>query len=266
LTVSGEDSSGWCEAFSPRLSGIDVEALAARAIEKARASRKPADVEPGKYEVILEPSAVQSLTEFLGWGGFTGRAYMEGDTWSAGFLGKKVFGENVTMRDDYSDPRNPGPAWDGEGVPRTKLLLVEKGVLSALAWDRRSARKYGTEPTGHGFRVPNLWGGAPENVIVDGGTSSLDDMIKGTKRGILVTRFWYNRLVDPKQVIVTGVTRDGTFLVEDGKIARGIKNMRFNQGVIEMLNNVTALSPVDPSWMVPAMKVTGFHFSSKTRF
>jgi predicted Zn-dependent protease len=266
ISVQAPDSSGYQEAWSPSTGSIDTDALTARAIEKARASANPGEIEPGGYEVILEPAAGRELTAFLEWGGFSGRAYEEGDTWSAGLLGKKVFGENVTIRDDFSDARNPGAAYDGEGLARQKLLLVEKGVLAGLAWDRKSARKAGTVPTGHGYRVPNLWGGGPENVVFDGGKTSLEEMIRSTKRGVLVTRFWYNRLVDPKKVIVTGMTRDGTFLIEDGKIARGIKNMRFNQGVIAMLNNVAALGPVDPSFMVPAMKVSDFQFSSKTRF
>ncbi len=266
LTVQGKDSSGWSEAMGPRVSDMNLDALTARAIQKCQASASPGEIEPGAYEVILEPAAVFDLMEFLYWGGFTGRAYEEGDTWSAGLLGKKIFGENVSIRDDYSDARNPGAPWDEEGVPREKLLLVDKGVMTGLAWDRRSAKSSGTTATGHGWRAPNLEGGGPTHVIVDGGTVSLDEMIKQTKRGVLVTHLWYNRLVDMKQVIVTGMTRDGTFLVENGKIVRGVKNMRFNQGILDMLNKVVALGPIDPSFMVPAMRVADFHFSSKTKF
>ncbi|HZV00507.1 MAG TPA: TldD/PmbA family protein [Planctomycetota bacterium] len=266
LTVQGKDSSGWAEASSPSLGSFDLEAMAARAVEKCRASANPGEIEPGAYDVILEPAAVRDLGEFLFWGGFTGREYEEGSTWSAGFMGKKIFDEKITIKDDWSDARNPGPSWDEEGHPRSKLVLVDKGVMSGLCWDRRSAKEHDTVPTGHGWRAPNLGGGGPSNVVMEGGATSLDDMIKQTKRGVLVTHFWYNRLVDMKRVIVTGMTRDGTFLVEDGKIKQGVRNMRFNQSVLDMLANVLALGPVDPSFMVPAMKVKDFHFSSKTRF
>ncbi|MBI3722670.1 TldD/PmbA family protein, partial [bacterium] len=226
MTVTAKDSTGWCLAQGPRVGELDPAPLAARAVERAKASASPIDLEPGAYDVIMEPAGVQELMDFLKWGGYSGRAYSEGDTWSAGFLGKKVFGENITIKDDFSDPRDPGAPWDGEGQARTKLVIVDKGVLKELGWDRRSAKKYGGKPTGHGYRLPNLWGGGPENVIVDGGKTSIDEMVSSTKRGILLTRFWYCRLVDPKSVAVTGMTRDGTFLVEDGKVTRGIKNMR----------------------------------------
>jgi predicted Zn-dependent protease len=266
ITVEGKDSSGWAEAGAPRIGAIAVDELVARALQKAKASANPGEVEPGAWDVVLEPAAVGGLTEFLGWSGFNGRSYSEGDAWSAGQLGKKVFGENITMRDDFADPRNPGAGWDGEGERRSKLVLVDKGVLSALAWDRRSAKKFGATSTGHAGRAPSLYGGNPENVIFDGGTATLDQMIASTKRGILVTHFWYIRLVDPKRVVVTGMTRDGTFLIEDGKVVRGIKNLRFNESVVEMLGRVETMGPTDPTYLVPAMKVRGFTFSSKTKF
>lgn len=266
MTVQGKDSSGWCEASSPDIDKLDLDKLGARAIEYCTLAANPVEVEPGAYDVILEPAAVHDLVEFLYWGGFTGRSYEEGDTWSAGLLGKKIFDEKITIRDDHKDPRNPGAPFDEEGWPREQLTVVEKGVLKALGWDRRSAAKWKKTPTGHGMRQPNLEGGAPMNLIVDGGTTSLEEMIQATKRGILIPHFWYNRLVDMKKVIVTGMTRDAFFLIEDGKITKGLKHMRFNQGVLDMLNKVVALGPVDPSFMVPAMKVTDFHFSSKTKF
>jgi predicted Zn-dependent protease len=266
ITVQGKDSSGWAEAHGLGFESFDLDALARTAIEKCRASANPGEIEPGAYDTILEPAAVRDLADFLFWGGFTGRSYEEGDTWSAGLMGKKIFDEKITIKDDFSDARNPGAPFDEEGYPRSKLLLVDRGVMSGLAWDRRSAKKYGTVPTGHGWRAPNLDGGGPGNSVIEGGKGTLQDLIAGTKKGVLVTHFWYNRLVDMKKVIVTGMTRDGFFLVEDGKIVRGLKNMRFNQSVLDMLANVAALGPVDPSFMVPAMKVGAFHFSSKTRF
>lgn len=269
ITVQAKDSSGWCEVertqADPDFEDAVVK-LTARAIEKCKASQNPGEIEPGAYDVILEPAAVKDLVDFIFWGGFTGRSYEEGDTWSAGLLGKKIFDEKVTIRDDWGDPRNPGAPWDEEGVPRQKLVLVDKGVMKALTWDRRSAAKYKKEPTGHGWRVPNLDGGGPSNPIIDGGETDLDAMIASTKKGVLISHFWYIRLVDMKRVIVTGMTRDAIFLVEDGKVTKGLKHMRFNQSVLDMLAGVLAVGPLDPSFMVPAMKVRDFHFSSKTRF
>jgi PmbA protein len=158
-------------------------------------------------------------------------------------------------------------------VPRRKLTLVDAGVPRDLAYARSSARKAGVEPTGHGFPLPNEVGEAPLNIVIAGGSTSTDEMIASTERGVLVTRLWYIREVDPYEKIMTGMTRDGTFLIENGRVSRGLRNFRFNQGIIELLNSVEALSPsVRASgeeifdMVVPAMKVRGFNFTEVTRF
>jgi len=188
-------------------------------------------------------------------------------------MGRKVFGDNITLWDDVYHPFQLGAPYDGEGVPRQKVLLVDRGIPKNLVYSRASAKKMKKKPTGHGFGLPNEYGEAPMNLVFGGGDKSLDEMIRTTERGILVTRLWYIREVDPYEKILTGMTRDGTFLVENGRVADGIRNFRFNQNILEMLSNVEMLGPAvraagEESFemVVPAMKIKDFHFSEVTKF
>ena len=188
-------------------------------------------------------------------------------------MGKKVMGENVTIRDDVTHPLQSGPPFDGEGVPRQKVLLVDRGVPKNLVYARSTAKKMKAKPTGHGLPLPNQDGEAPFNLVFDGGKTSVEEMVASTDRGILLTRLWYIREVEPYEKVLTGMTRDGSFLVENGRIVSGIRNFRFNQGILEMLSNVEQMSPAvraagEESFemVVPAMKVRNFHFSEVTKF
>jgi len=268
-TIIAADSSGWIGANHRDARRIDFAKLGERAIWKAEASAHPREVPAGTYTVILEPEAVANVLWFLTWtDGFNALAVDEERCFATGKVGQKIFGENITIEDDCFHPLHRARPWDGEGVPKKKTTLVEKGVLKTLVYDRRTAAKHNVEPTGHGFPAPNLMGAWPTELVVHGGSQSVEDLIRSTERGILVTRFWYNRTVDPMKCIVTGMTRDGTFLVENGKIAGGLRNFRFNESVLEMLNNVEAMSEPEraDSIVVPAMKVRDFHFTSVTRF
>ncbi|PYV19046.1 MAG: hypothetical protein DMG21_02965 [Acidobacteria bacterium] len=149
-----------------------------------------------------------------------------------GRVGQKVFGDNIDVRDDVFHPLQSGAAFDGEGVPRQRVSLVEKGAVKNLVYARATARKMGTEPTGHGFPLPNEYGEAPMNIVMEGNKSSVEEMIASTERGLLVTRLWYIREVDPYRKLLTGMTRDGTFFIEGGKVRHGVRNLRFNQSVI----------------------------------
>ena len=171
------------------------------------------------------------------------------------------------------DPVWSGFPFDGEGLPRRRVTLVEKGVVKNLVYARQTAHLMGTKPTGHGFPLPNEYGEARMNSVMDGGRKSAEEMIRSTERGILVTRLWYIREVDPYKKILTGMTRDGTFWIEGGELRYGVKNFRFNQSVIEMLNQVEMMGPPQRTsgeesfdMVVPAMKVRGFNFSSLTKF
>ena len=272
VTMLEPNSSGWAKANSPDIRTIDPEELAESASEKAAQSREPREIAPGRYTTILPPAAVLDLVGFLFYD-FAGTAVLDKRSCFTGRIGKKVLGENITLWDDVYHPLQTGHPFDGEGSPRQKVLLVDRGVVKNLVYSRATAKKMKAKPTGHGFSLPNDYGEAPMNLVFTGGDRLIDDMVRSTERGVLVTRLWYIREVDPYEKILTGMTRDGTFLIEDGKIAGGIRNFRFNQSIIEMLSNVETLGPAvraagEESFemVVPAMKVRNFHFSEVTKF
>jgi PmbA protein len=272
ITILERDSSGWAKASATDRDQIDPQALAHRASEKAAASRRPKEVEPGRWTVILEPAAVLDLVGFLFYD-FAGTAVLDQRSCFTNRLGKQVMGENVTIHDDVTHALQSGPPFDGEGVPRQTVLLVERGVLRHLVYSRATAKKMKARPTGHAMPLPTQDGEAPFNLVFAGGNTSLETMIATTDRGILLTRLWYIREVDPYDKILTGMTRDGSFLVENGKISTGIRNFRFNQNILEMLSNVGQMSPAvraagEESFemVVPAMKVRDFHFTEVTKF
>lgn len=272
ITAMAHDSSGWAKASAVSSRAMDVRALAKRASDKARLSDNPREVPPGRYTVVLEPAAVLDLVGQI-FGDFSATALRDQRSFLTDRLGTKLFGNNIQIDDDVAHPLQAGVPFDGEGVPRKKLTLVEAGVPKEVAYSRSSAHRDGVAPTGHGFPLPNEIGESPLNIVIAGGSTSVDEMIASTERGILVTRLWYIREVDPYEKIMTGMTRDGTFLIEGGRVVCGLRNFRFNQGVIEMLNKVEALSPsVRASgeeifdMVVPAMKVRDFHFTEVTRF
>ena len=272
ITMLEETSSGWAKANAPDISEIDPERLAEKAAHNAAASRSPRELRPDHYVAILEPAAVLDLVGFLFYD-FAQTAVLDQRSCLTGRMGKPLFGENITIWDDVYHPLQLGPPFDGEGYPRHKVLLVERGVPRNLVYARSTAAKMKTEPTGHGFALPNEYGEAPMNLVFEGGESSVDDMVRSTERGILVTRLWYIREVDPYEKILTGMTRDGTFLVEHGRIVCGIRNFRFNQSIIAMLASVDMLGPAARAageesfeMVVPAMKVRDFHFAEVTKF
>ena len=235
--------------------------------------------------MILEPSAVVDLIGFLA-ADFSGLALLEQRSCLNRRLGTKLFGENISIADDVSHPEQTGPDFDGEGVARQALTLVENGVVRDVAMARGTAARIRSSelaeklawarPTGHGFALPNEAGESPANIVFKVDQSkrkTVQEMIAATERGLLVTRLWYIREVDPYEKILTGMTRDGTFMVENGRVGRGIRNFRFNQSVIRMLQQVLDLS--DPvracgeeafDMVAPAMRVEGFQFTETTRF
>ena len=224
------------------------------------------------------------LLGFMFWD-FGGLAILDQRSFLNNRIGTKLFGENISIVDDVGHPLQSNAPFDGEGVRRRPVSLVEKGVIRRLVYARGSAEKMRKsehaakvgeiESTGHGFPLPNEMGEAPTNIVfvTSGGEQTVEQMIAGTERGILITRLWYIREVDPYEKILTGMTRDGTFLVENGKVKHGIRNFRFNQSLIETLNHVEAMGkPVRSSgeeafdMVVPAMKVNDFNFTEVTKF
>ncbi len=284
ITMIGENSSGWQKANAPNAAEFDAGKLAEVAAEKARLSANPQEIPAGKYTVILEPAAVLDLVGFMFWD-FGGLALLDQRSFLNNRMETQLFGKEINISDDAYHPLQSGIPFDGEGVRRQKLQLVEKGVPKNVVYARASAAlmrkaKLGAsvgevEATGHGFPLPNEMGEAPMNVVFGAPENpvTVDQMVNSTERGILVTRLWYIREVDPYEKIVTGMTRDGTFLVEKGKIVSGVRNFRFNEGLIHLLSNVEAMSvPVRASgeesfdMVVPAMKVRDFNFTEVTRF
>jgi predicted Zn-dependent protease len=284
ITMLGTDSSGWQKANSPDVANLDPLRMAELAAKKAIDSAHPAEIAPGKYTVILEPSAALDIVGFMFWD-FSGMAILDQRSFLTGRIGTKLFGDNITIWDDVTHPLQSGSPFDGEGMRRMRLPLVENGVVKRVVYARGTAErmkrseykdKVGpVEPTGHGFPLPNEMGEMPVNIVFASprDPQTLAQMIASTERGVLVTRLWYIREVDPYEKIVTGMTRDGTFLVENGQIKQGVRNFRFNQNLIHMLSNVEAMSAPLRScgeesfdMVVPAMKIRDFNFTEVTKF
>jgi PmbA protein len=272
ITAMAADSSGWAKASACDHRTLDPAALARSAARKCAESNSPRELPAGRYTVVLEPAAVLDLAGQM-FGDFSATAIRDGRSFLNDRIGQKLFGENVTIVDDARHPLQSGATFDGEGVPRRPLTLVENGVVREIAYSRQAAAHAGVAPTGHGFPVPNEIGEFPTNIVIAGGGSSLEEMIASTEHGILVTRFWYIREVDPYEKIFTGMTRDGTFLIEGGRVTGGVRNFRFNESLMEMLSNVEALGPAVRAsgeevadMVVPAMRVADFNFTEVTRF
>lgn len=266
-TVHAGDGSGWAAGTSDDVRSIDAGALADRAVEKAVRGANPTALDPGGYTVVLEPEAVSNLLWFLT-EGFGALAVGEGRSFLSGKVGKRIVGENVNIRDDVYHKLHVGAAFDWEGVPKKTVELINSGTACGVVHDRATAEAAGAEPTGHGLPVPNTEGPLPSHLVMDGGDRTLEDLISSVDRGVLVTRFWYTRVVDPIKVIITGMTRDGTFLIEKGAVTRPLINMRFNQSVVEMLNNVDGMTgqTIAADLVVPGLKAHNFTFTSGTSF
>jgi PmbA protein len=284
ITMLGADSSGWQKANSPDVTNLDPLALAETAANKALDSAHPAEVPAGKYTVILEPAAVLDIVGFMFWD-YSGMAILDQRSFLTGRIGSKLFGENITIWDDVAHPLQTGSPFDGEGMRRQRVPLVENGIVKRVVYARSTAERMKhseqkdkagpIEPTGHGFPLPNEMGEMPLNIVFAApkNPQTLAQMIASTERGVLVTRLWYIREVDPYEKIVTGMTRDGTFLVENGRVQQGVRNFRFNQSLIHLLSSVEAMSVPLRScgeesfdMVVPAMKIRDFNFTEVTRF
>jgi PmbA protein len=272
ITMQDDPAASWAKANSGDVRKIDPQSLARRASEKAKMAKDTQELSPGKYTVILEPAAVLDLVGFLFYD-FAATALEDQRSCLNKRMGKQLFGKNVAIVDDVYHPLQLGAPFDGEGMARERVRLVEAGVPRNLVYSRSSAKKANKEPTGHGFALPNEYGEAPMNLVFGGGDSSVERMIAGTDRGLLVTRVWYIREVDPYEKIMTGMTRDGLFLVENGKVKTAVRNFRFNQSLIELLQNVQEMgasvrTTAEEAFemVVPAMKVNGFHFTEPTKF
>jgi PmbA protein len=284
ITMLAPDSSGWQKANYPDVSQQDPAGLAEIASRKALESASPREIPPGKYTVILEPAAVLDMVGFMFFD-FGGLSILDQRSFLNNRMDAQIFGANINIWDDAAHPLQAGSPFDGEGIPRQRVQLVENGVVRRLVYARTTAEKMKQSEykdkvgpvaaTGHGFSLPNEMGEAPMNIVFGAPSDpqTLEQMIATTQRGVLVTRLWYIREVDPYEKILTGMTRDGTFYVESGKIRHGILNFRFNESLLHMLSNVEAMgNPVRASgeesfdMVAPPMKVRDFNFTEVTKF
>ena len=263
-------ASGYAHAGSTDVGDIDAEALGAEAAEKGERMRGAEAIDAGEYEVILEEYAVAGLMEYLSYIGFSGLATEEGRSFME--LGRKVMGENVSIWDDGADPSGMPSPIDFEGVVRKRVDLVSEGVATAVVHDAATGTRSGTGSTGHGLPAPNLMGPMALNLFLSPGTTPRDELIRDVERGVWVTRFHYINPVHPKKAILTGMTKDGTFLIENGRLTRPLLNFRFTQSIPEAFSDVrgasteTKLLPGEffGASRVPALRLGSFNFTGTT--
>jgi predicted Zn-dependent protease len=271
ITVSmGPDGgSGYAEAAAVDASAIDAAALGREAASKARATASAVLVDPGDYPVVLEEYAVVDLVDMLGYLGFSALAVQEERSFVE--AGKRIGSDLVTIVDDGYDPAGLPLPFDFEGVAKQRVSLLEGGICRDVVYDAQTAARDGVASTGHGLPAPNPWGPFPLNMVMSGGSTSRDELIGGLDRGLLVTRFHYTNPVHPKLAIVTGMTRDGTFLVEGGRIVGPVKNLRFTQSYLAALAGTVAVGRERKTLkgflggvVVPALRIEGWTFTGGT--
>jgi len=274
ILADAGSGTGWAEGAEPCLADLDVAALGERAARKAVDAREPRELPPGAYQVVLEPAAVATLVQFLGWLGFGAKAYDEGRSFLVGRLGQRVCSPLVTIVDDALAADTIGVGFDFEGVPKRRVTLIEEGVAASLVYDYRAARQHGVEPTGHGLPAPSAEGAYPMHLAMLPGDTPQSELVAGVERGLLVTRFHYTNLVNLMETTITGMTRDGTFWVEDGRVRGAVRNLRFTQSILGALSAVqavgaeTELASEDGygAARAPALAIDRFNFSSATTF
>lgn len=271
VKMTGPDSTGFAEQYSTHVDAINGTETGRRAAHKARDGAQPRPVEPGEWTVILEPPAFGELLSYLV-GHFSAQSFDEGSSFCSDGLDRSYFTGSLTIWDDYTHPLAPGMPFDFEGQPKSRLPLVESGVVRNIVTDSYYAKKLERANTGHALPAPNAWGPQALNIVVAPGSKSTEELIAETTRGLLISRFWYIRTVDQKKTIVTGMTRDGTFLIEHGRIAGGVRNLRFNQSIVEALGSASfareqhRTGQYSYSLVVPAVKLDRFSFTSTTEF
>ncbi len=271
MTLSGQDKiAGWAIEYNPDASKINVDELAKRAAMKAVTSRNPVALPDGQYTVILEPAAVGQLQLLLAFMGFGVKTLYQKRSFMVDKIGQKIAGDNFSVYEDPSDSSFNTQPFDYEGVAKQKVALVENGIARGVVSNSYYANLLGQKSTGHALPPNNTYGPYPKNMVVSPGDSSIDEMIKATQKGILITHFWYLNFLNPMKTMVTGTTRDGTFLIENGQISSAIKNMRTNQSILDAFSNIVSISRdsvVYPQYSVlmkvPAMMINNFNLAAE---
>jgi PmbA protein len=261
--------TGYAERVAVDLASLDASAIGREAAERTAAMRDPIDLPAGDYSVVLDSYAVMDFTDWLGFLGFSALAVQEQRSFFE--PGKRVASSLVSIRDDAADPAGTPASFDFEGVPIERVTLLEDGVCREVVHDSLTAAREGRASTGHGLPAPNPWGPFPLHMSMAAGTTSREELIGGLERGLLVTRFHYTNVVHPKQVIVTGMTRDGLFLVEGGRITAPVRDLRFTQGYLDALATVEAVGDERRALegflgtaLVPPLRLGSFSFTGTT--
>lgn len=266
-------SAGYADRESRDVSEIHVEEIAEEAIKRTVDGQNPRQIEVQEMEAVLLPYAVSEMFDYLAYMGLGATAFQEGRSFMNEARGKKVVSEKITLYDDALNPRGFPVPFDFEGQPKKKVTFFEEGVARDVVYDSFTAFKEGKESTGHALPQPNSYGPLPMNLVLKPGDSTLEEMIKSTKDGVLITRFWYVRPVHPKLTVITGMTRDGTFKIENGKITYPLCNLRFTASILETLSDTELVGKdlkLEAGFfggnLVPALKVKSFRFTGQTTF
>jgi PmbA protein len=282
LTVTGPSEgglggSGWAETIRSSVGELDIDGTIERAIAKAAIGQERGAVEPGEYTVILEPAAVSSLLLFASYYGFGAKEVAEQSSFLCDRIGTRAFADKITIHDNWDHPMYQTCSFDGEGSPKRVVPLVDAGVLQKPVTDRRFAVLNGgsaDDSTGHGDVQPSGSGPSAGSLCVDAGTTSNADLIAGVERGLLITQFHYTNLIDPREMSLTGMTRNGLFLIENGRIVQPLKNLRFTESLLRAMERVTDVGSqldisgalFDGEVITPALRIDGFRFTSATDF
>ncbi len=271
--MNNGEITGYADRVIKDIADLNVRAVAEEAKRKATLFSESRSIDPGEYTTIFEPVAVSDLVRFLGYTSFGATAKQEGRSFMANELGKRVMGENVTIWDDALNPECLVSPFDSEGMPKQKVMLIDRGVAAGVTYDVQTARHEGKQSTGHAGG--GWYGVVPSHMIMATGDMPVEQMISTTKRGVLVTRFHYTHCPDPMRVVATGTTRDGTFLIEDGQIVARLRNLRFTESILGAFGRISGISPdrrLTRDWwssfisVLPALRIDGFHFTGSTTF
>ena len=271
VLAAGKTGSGWASFLGADSDELDAAALGAEAADIAVRSADPVDLEPGTYPVVLAAEAVADILDFLAYVGFSAKAYEEGRSFMSNRLEDQIFNEYVNITDHALAPHAMGFTFDYEGMPKRRVPLIDQGIALMPVTDSYWAVKSGWYNTGHALPAPNQWGPMPLNLEMSPGEDTLEGLIGKVERGVYVTRFHYVNVEDPVPVTLTGMTRDGTFLIEDGKLTKPLKNLRFTQSAVEALWNVGGLTAErrfvgteEGASYAPAILCTEFNFTGQT--
>jgi PmbA protein len=267
--VAPNGRSGWSQAAGRDIDKFDFMSVAQRALDKASYPGEAMKLDSGQYTVILEPDAVANFLLFLAFLGFGGKTLYQKRSYMSDKIGQLVMGNNITISEDPFNPQIQYMPFDYEGVPKSKVMIVENGIARDGVYDSYYARLAGKSSTGNALQPDNGFGPYPKAMVLDGGRSAVDEMIKSVSSGVYITRFWYLNYLNPMRTLVTGYTRDGTFLIEDGRITRPLTDMRVQQSMLEAFSNAEMLSAEQrliPQYgalmLVPFMKIGNFNLSA----